>query len=329
VQGLTPGLGWRVRPGNRGWLIAASAAYGTADRRFTGRLTISRPLGAWTVEVGGTRAIRDIGDEPVISPVLNSIVAQERGVDYGDYVLLHRAALGGARGMGTRGYARVELAAERVISVSAAARAASGQYRPNPSLGGPARAVARLVLEHTGASLGGVVNAGGRLAVEAGSGRESAYGRARVEARITATAGATEVVFAGQGGWASVQVPADRAFVLGGRGTLPGDPYRAWGGRQVALGRVEWRVPIPFVALPLGGFGSTGRRAFLAPFVAVGWTGAPLPGGVGLGTAGARVSGGAALELFHRLLRVEFASSFHAWRAAWSVDIRRDLWPIL
>jgi hypothetical protein len=329
VQGLTPGIGWRVRPGNRGMLVAATAGYGTADRRFTGRLSVSLPAGSWMVELRGAREVRDLDDQPVIAPVLNSIMAQERGADLGDYVLLHRAAFRIARSIGARGNAAVELATERPQDLAVAAGPASGQYRPNPSLGGPSRIVGRVALDGAFGSMASPLQASGRVSFEGGRIASGQYLRVAFDGEATADAGPTQVTLRTRAGVATAAVPVDRGFVLGGRGTLPGDPFRAWGGRHMAFGRIEWRLPVPFVALPLGGFGSTGPRAVLAPFVAAGWTGAALPGGVGSASPAVRVSAGAALEVFHRLLRVEVGTSLRRWRAEVAVDLRRDLDHVL
>ena len=62
------------------------------------------------------------------------------------------------------------------------------------------------------------------------------------------------------GGPGSDGLPAYRSFVLGGRGTLVGEPFRAYGGRAVALAQLEWRFEVPAPAIPLGSFASTGRQ---------------------------------------------------------------------
>ncbi|MSR06367.1 MAG: hypothetical protein EXR93_04750 [Gemmatimonadetes bacterium] len=329
VQGLTFGAGWRVRPGVHRVVVSGAAGFGVADHRFTARLAISRPAGAWTWELRGAREVRDIGDEPVISGAQNSILAQERGVDFGDYVLLHVASLSVSRRVGPLGGVRFTAGAERPSSVGLAARPATGQYRLNPALGGELRGVTRLVLEHEGAALSGSASLSGRVLVEAGATRTSRYVRGLASGSLRVAAGNTEVALDARGGWGSAGLPLDRGFVLGGRGTLPGEPVRAWGGRDIALARVEWRFPVPFPGLPLGAFGTTGNRATLAPFLAVGGAGGAMPGVPWLPTSNARSSAGVAIELFHGLLRIEGGASLRGGRPEWSVDIRRDLWSIM
>src|SRR5207245_11406918 len=91
-----------------------------------------------------------------------------------------------------------------------------------------------------------------------------------------------------QGGGASARLPARRAFVLGGRGTLLGDQFRAWGGRRMGLMHVEWRVPVPFPSLGVAPYARTPRTVTLAPYVAVGWADRPVAGTPWVPTEGAR-----------------------------------------
>ena len=45
--------------------------------------------GATEASLSASRRVRDFSDLPVVSPLLNSLLAQERATDHGDYVLLH------------------------------------------------------------------------------------------------------------------------------------------------------------------------------------------------------------------------------------------------
>jgi len=94
-------------------------------------------------------------------------------------------------------------------------------------------------------------------------------------------AGATRLLLRAQGGVASADLPAHRALVLGGRGTLLGDEFRRWGGRRMALLHLEWRVPVPFVSLGVGPYARTPRVLTVAPYVALGWAAGPMAGGRG------------------------------------------------
>jgi len=117
--------------------------------------------------------------------------------------------------------------------------------------------------------------------------------------------------------------------VIGGRGTLVGEPFRKYGGRYVALGHVEWRFDLPIPALELGSFASTGRRITLAPFVAAGYTAEPIDQLPTKNTEGVRPVAGVALELFMRLLRLEAGIGLRDGVIGVTVDVNRDWWGLL
>ena len=92
---------------------------------------------------------------------------------------------------------------------------------------------------------------------------------------------------------------------------------------------VEWRIPVPFPAIPLGPFASTGRQLVVAPFVGLGWAGGELAGMPWVPSQGARPVVGIGVEWFHRLLRADFGVRLRDPGVVLVVDIRRDLWEIL
>jgi hypothetical protein len=153
----------------------------------------------------------------------------------------------------------------------------------------------------------------------------------RVSGAIAAAhpTGAAELGIEAWGGWGSSALPPFRSFVVGGRGTLEGEPFRAYGGRAALWGRLDWRLPVPFPAIPLGRFASTGRQLVVSPFVAVGWAGEPLSGLPWAASNGARTVAGVTVEAFHRLLRVDVGWAVRAREVGVSVDVRKTLWPIL
>jgi hypothetical protein len=130
-------------------------------------------------------------------------------------------------------------------------------------------------------------------------------------------------------GLGSDRLPPYRSFVLGGRGTLVGEPFRAYGGREAALAHVEWRFEVPVPAVSLGSFASTGRHLTLAPFLSAGYAGRPLPGLPWTRTAGLRPVAGVALEWFMRLIRVEAGVGLRDGHVGVTVDINRDWWGLL
>jgi hypothetical protein len=168
----------------------------------------------------------------------------------------------------------------------------------------------------------------GRVTLEAGEGAGE-YVRATAEGRWLRSAGVGQLLSRVYLGAGTARLPAYRSFVLGGRGTLPGEPFRAYGGRAVALGHVEWRFEAPFPAIPLGSFASTGRRLTVAPFLAAGWTDRPLRGLPWEGTGGLRPVAGIALEWLMRLIRVEAGVGLRDGGVGISVDVNRDWWGVL
>jgi hypothetical protein len=323
VEGLTPGLGLLWRPGAGPVAFRARASYGFSDQRVKGGVRVEYRVAGARLGLVAERAVEDIGERPVISRVLNSLLAQELGDDYGDYVGLDRVELEIAwRGI------EAWAGAHRTRSLAVTATPSAGAYRPNPALGSGDWLMAG-VAGRARVGEPGRAGANGRLAVEGGVRSDTTWIRLSGNVALGIPVGASEVSLETWGGWASPSVPPHRAFVLGGRGTLEGEPFRAYGGRAALWARAEWRVPVPFPAVPIGRFASTGRQLVVAPFVAAGWAGQPLAGGLGAESVGIRPVLGLAVEAFHRLLRVDAGWAPRPGRVGVSVDVRRTLWPIL
>jgi len=328
VQGLALGIGGVLGLSERRVELRPTIGYGTADERVTGGLTVSVGQGATQVNAFAERQLRDISDLPVIAPVLNSFTAQESGNDYGDYALLERAGLGLRHRLSGRNSVAVELAAEESHSVTVSASPANGDYRPNPPLGAGSHRIARLAFERASGGMAVRSDLQGRLAVEGGAG-DSDYLRATAEGRWLTGAGAGALLTRVYAGVGSDGLPAYRSFVLGGRATLMPEPFRAYGGRTMALAQVEWRLDLPAPAIGLGSFASTGRRMTLAPFLAAGWADRPLDGLPWSGSDGVRPVAGVALEWLMRLIRVETGVGLRDGRVGITVDINRDWWGVL
>jgi hypothetical protein len=328
VQGLALGFGGRFGLGGGRLALHPAISYGTSDHRLLGSLQADWNFGATQLELGASRRITDFSDVPVIAPLLNSLTAQEAGSDYGDYVLIHSVGISLGRRLGARTWVRGSLGLEESRSLGIRTSPANGSYRPNPPLGEASHRVARLELERAG---GGValrrdLRAGMSLELGDGSG---GYLRAAAQGTWTARVGGSELrsqVYLGAG---TVRLPAYRSFVLGGRGTLVGEPFRAYGGREMALAHLEWRFSVPVPALSLGSFATTGRSVILAPFIAAGYAGRPYPFLPWDGTAGVRPVAGLALEWFMRILRIEAGVGLRDGRLGLTVDINRDWWGLL
>jgi hypothetical protein len=328
VQGLTLGFGGLVGLGGSRVHLRPSVAYGTSDHRVTGALSIVAGVGATQVTLGAARRIRDFSDLPVIAPTVNSLTSQEAGKDYGDYVLLHTAELGLRQRLTGRTTLDASVGVEESQSVGVRATPANGSYRANPALGSGTYGVARVELQRTSGGIGVRRALQGRLGVEGGDGPRD-YARATLEGRWLTTVGGHELLSRAHLGVGTDGLPPHRSFAIGGRGTLVGEPFRAFGGREVALAQVEWRLEVPVPVIPLGSFASTGRTMIVAPFLAAGVTGRPIDGLPWRESDGVRPVAGVALEWFMRLIRVEAGVGLRSGEFGLTVDVNRDWWGLL
>src|SRR2546428_261884 len=106
----------------------------TAARRPRGSVAGVARRGRGVLEANLYRTVRDVGDVPVIAPILNSFAAQEFGDDYGDYYLATGARVAYRHGLGARGEWSASVAREAVDSLAVRARPATGVFRTNPPL---------------------------------------------------------------------------------------------------------------------------------------------------------------------------------------------------
>ncbi|MGH7702069.1 MAG: hypothetical protein ACREMO_03185 [Gemmatimonadales bacterium] len=325
VQGLTFGFGGVL---GHDLELRPSIGYGTSDQRLTGGVSLGLTSGPTRFSAGVERRVRDVSDLPVMAPVLNSLLAQETGNDHGDYFLLESAALGVRHQIATRLDLGLDLSVEDPQSLAVVATPAHGHYRPNPPLGAGRYTVARLRLERTGGGVAAQHDLDGALSLDLGSGALG-YSRATAQFRWLVPAGSGSLLVRSYLGTGSAGLPAYRSFVLGGRGTLLGEPFRRFGGRHLALAQAEWRMELPFPAIALGSFASTGRSIVLAPFVAAGWSDSPVAGTPWAESDGVRPVAGLAAEWFMRLLRVEAGVSLRTGRFGVTIDVTRDWWKIL
>lgn len=328
VQGLALGFGGVIGLARSRIRLRADAGYGTSDHRVTGGGTIEASFGPTLVQLGASRRIRDFSDLPVVAPAVNSIMAQEGGKDFGDYVLLHSVALGVRQRLNGRTSIGLELAVEESQSVGVSASPANGKYRLNPALGAGSYRIARVALERASGGIAVQGDLQGRVTLEGGEG-PGEYLRATTEGRWLTSLGSGQLLTRAYLGLGSNGLPGYRSFALGGRGTLVGEPFRAYGGRTAVLGHAEWRFQVPSPALRLGSFASTGREITIAPFVAAGYTARPIAGLTSGDSDGIRPVAGVALELLMRLIRIEAGLALRDGRFGVTVDVNRDWWGVL
>jgi hypothetical protein len=330
VQGLTLGFGATLGSNTSRIQVRPYAAFGTSDDRLLGSLAVTLQAGSARLGAEGFRRIRDVSDLPVITPVFNSIAAQEFGRDYGDYALLEGGNLS-ARFVNGRNAATLEFFYERPQSIDVAATPARGSFRANPPLGGSRvddYGGVRMTIERASGGIAVTRDLQGSISLESGL-NSSSYTRASAQGRWLTHFWGQEVVSRAYLAWGTTHLPMYRSFVMGGRGTLLGEPFRAYGGRSLVLVQTELRFEAPFPAIPLGSFASTGRTIIVAPFLAAGWSERPYASLPWRESDGVRPVAGIALEWFMRLIRVEAGVGLRTGDVGVSIEIHRDWWSIL
>jgi hypothetical protein len=329
VEGVALGLGVTRRSADQAVELKLLGGVATAPGLVTGAASLAARRGAVTWQVAVAREVREMGDAPVISRAMNSLAAQELGADYGDYYLAAGGEAAATRALGGRTTLRVAAGWQRVDSLLTRYRWSRGAFRrANPGADAGAYTTGRIALRRQAGSFATERELSGRADIEvAGGARE--YVRGYGELRWLLPAGATHVVWRASAGAATRGLPRQRAFVLGGRGTLLGEPFRSRAGRVAAWSQLEWRVPVAAPEIPLGSYGGTGRTATLAPWVAAGWTGEPVAGHPAPASRGVDAAAGLGLGLLHDLIRVDVGVGLRSGRVQGAFDVGRVFWDIL
>jgi hypothetical protein len=315
AEGVAVGLGTLIHPRadvvaelRGGWafgpdrpLASASVTRSTEGMRIGGRGYLNQP--------------RDVGVGPAISGAMNTITALVAGRDYSD--LFHA---GGGEAWGERRLGpwtgTLRLRAEDHRSA-----ALESTYSFSGSEG--FRAVRRI---DDGVFLGGSLGIsrtapagvargwsaalgidGGTLAPETDS-ASLTYLRPRADLGWVRrwSPRRSELTVDGSAGVALGDLPRQALFLLGGRGTVPGFDFRAFGGDRFALARATASADVH----------PSWLRA--RAFTAAGWTDAGGPGAAALDRWGARPTGdprvsvGAGVGLFYDILRFDLARGLGA-----------------
>ena len=143
------------------------------------------------------------------------------------------------------------------------------------------------------------------------------FGGVRVVAR-SSLAGAT-----------GSDLPPQEFVYLGGPTSAPGYEFHELVGRIGASQRLEARLSMPFPALSLGRYGSTGGSATLVPFAHTAYVARVESSPRGERGAGWYPSVGVGLLTVFDLLRFDVARGLRDGRWSFSVDVIRDFWSIL
>ena len=302
-EGLFIGAGGAYRP-NDFTRISFGGGHAIGAARPQASLGVRRRLGGIDFEVDSwLQAHRDVGPTAGAG-VLRTLALLAEGEDYEDPYLATGGRIGIAR---HGGHVRWRVGAsferhERADLVVGTELFGDQPLRPVRPVdeGELARLDAGLTMD---LASGPGARWGLELAGEAAASAVGNFGYTRATVALRAARGGSD----GAWDWASGvefglaggELPAQRLFLLGGRGSLPGYEFRGWGGDRLAL----WRAEV--------------SRAIASPWVrlravgAIGWAELGSAGedaahrfGVS-GSEGLRASAGVGLGLFYDILRLD------------------------
>jgi hypothetical protein len=328
--GVSRALGSGIR-------AAIQARYGVDDEQLKARARLSwvRASGVG-LHLFAEREYRDAGDIVERSGLINSIAAQEFGSDYSEpfdtRAVGVAADLGSALGMAWR----LAVASERHDPVRVVATSSRGRYEPViDALDATATRLAlsfdrptSLFVGDTELRLRGEARTTWFRARTAESSRRPRTTRMFLDASLERPSGAHRLVsrttFAAVHS-TSPAVPPQELVYLGGPVSGPGYRYHQLAGETGGSQRIEWRLPAPFIAVPLGRFGQAPPRMTLAPFAHVAFLARPS----GERPAGWYPSVGMGALLFFDALRLDAARGLRRGKWTFSVDLTPELWRVL
>jgi hypothetical protein len=333
------GLSRSVGPDAR---IAVLGGWASGPRRpvAVARVRFDRPAGPHLRVEGVAGGVRDVGQTPGLDPFLNT-ASTLFGRDYTDLYRVDGGSLGvewwGERGAVLRMGVRSERHRAAGLAWVEGPVGGPGFFRPPPMVDEGLRTVLRLEVEGPWAPAG--LPLGVRLTLEGGAfdgdGLVRALGGLSWSRRSPDGARGARVALEGgvQGGGG---LPWQDRFLLGGMGTLPGHPFREWGGTRYALLSAEGEravVPGWISARIVGAAGAVGggydpRFAGAPCPPEVLCLGIPTPQGA-RGSRGVRASIGAGLGLVRGVLRIDRMWGVGGGRGEWSVSVHPSFRPWL
>jgi hypothetical protein len=347
AEGLALGAGISRALGG-GMRAALQARYGVDDEQLKARAEVSwlRASGIG-LRVFGEREYRDAGDITERSGLVNSIAAQEFGSDATEPFDVRAvgiaAELGRAAGMSWR----LTMAYERHEPVRVVATPSRGRYEPVIDAHGARAARVALSFDRpTSLFVGGTEL---RVRGEARTtwfradrvtlpGGDSRAMRVFVDASVERPFGADRLVsrttFAAVHG-AQRSAPAQELVYLGGPVSGPGYQFHELTAEIGGSQRLEWRLPAPFFAVPLGRFGAAPPRMTVAPFVHTVFLAVPrgdsrpAQRAAAQRAAGWYPSVGVSALLFFDAIRLDAARGLRDGRWTFSVDVTPELWRVL
>jgi hypothetical protein len=338
VEGLAIGAGATVRFG-AGISTTLRGRWGFDDHEAKGSATfrVQRP-NETGVELFARREYREAGDIQETSLLANSISAQEFGTDRTEPYDVRAAGIRVDLGRRLGLLWRIEASHETQHRLAVHAAPWTGSYAPTI----PAWSIEkeRLALHMERPTALGPFGTELRLAAELRSawftGRDTSFTtsqpyvvRGALLAELERAVGTDRLVMRTTlaGAHGAPDVPAQEYVFLGGPVTGPGYPFHRFVGTFGASERLEWRMHIPFLPIPLGPFGRAPGTAVLAPYAHVLYVSGTAP--FAPPARGWYPSVGAGLLMLFDALRLDVARGLRGGGWSFSVDLMRDLWSIL
>jgi hypothetical protein len=335
AEGMLVGGGGRYRVDDLGG-VGVWGGYAAGRERPEMSISVDRRLGSWDAEArADVHGLRDVGF-PAASGVIQTLAVTFDGEDYGDPyfetgigVALERRIAGAtlAFGAGIRGHRSAAIAMRNVPI-------GPGLVRPlRPIDDGDLVSIDAALELPLGRALGSAWTLG--AAAEAAHDAIGGFGFTRATLSIDVSRPGWESSWAWSSrlliGVAGGELPAQRLFLLGGRATLPGYGFRAWGGDRIALwrGELSRSVVAPWVRIRLLG---------AAGVVDSGQPSASAAERFGVASsAGLRSTAGVGLGVFYDLVRIDLVRGLAGsppedpGRGDWEllVSLNPLLWQIL
>ena len=327
VEGIALGAALTLHPSPR-VSVNGGAGYGFSDHAWKPHAAVAYtdPNGA-SVSLTGYRTLHDVSIVPERSGVINTFAAQEYGSDYTDLFSARGGALTFSAPTGMTLRPMLEFAVEDQSMASVNAVPASGHFAPAQPATNVRESRATLHLDAPRFNLFGM-DATATLSLSAMHDEERAIahftserGKGVATLAATRTAGSGQLVLSllGAGLTDARRAPPQSLIELGGPVTAPGYDFHSLIGTRAAAAHVEWRVKVPFIAVPLGSWGRAPATATLAPFIHTAW----VDGKGWYPSAGVGV-----LSVFD-LLRFDVARGTRDGRWSFYFDVSRDFWGIL
>jgi len=328
VEGLALGAGLTQRLGG-GIAVSGNTGYGFSDHDWKARggLSYTHPSGAG-FSVMGYRELHDVSDIVERSGVINTFAAQEFGSDYTDpyfvrgvSATLSTSTLAPVRGL-------LEFAYERQDSVAVNARPVTGHYER--TIGFAPLHESRLTIGFDVPTQSTLGNFTANISARVTGIRDQTTMpgapwtnmlRGSFVAQFDRKFGTQQLIFqtVAAGVTSGDPVSPQHLVYLGGPLSAPGYEYHSLVARGAVSQRVEWRFKVPFVGIPLGGWGKSPATLTLAPYVNGAWLyQQQWRPSVGVG----------ALTLFD-LLRFDVARGLRDGRWWFGFDVSRDFWSVL